>query len=248
MSDIFRVLLLLGFMAGSYLLGSVNSAVLISRTFLKSDVRESGSGSAGTTNMLRTGGALPGVLTLLCDCLKGLIASMAGRILLFNMAFSGICAAENSFFCTNELVSSIVSPMGLAIIMGFCSMLGHIFPIFFGFKGGKGVATALTVMLSADWRAALMALGVFIIMLALSKYVSLGSIMAAFSVPFFMFLNIYVFDNIPFNQVIVISALSAVPMALLIFMHRSNIGRLLKGTENKFAIGNSKNKQEEDHA
>ena len=242
MSDTVRILLLAGFAAGCYLLGSINSAVVISRAFLKNDVRKSGSGSAGTTNMLRTGGALPGVLTLLCDCLKGLIASLLGRILLYNLAFSEICAADDSIFCTNELLSNIVSPIGLAIIMGTFAILGHIYPIFFGFKGGKGVATALTVVLSADWRAALMALSVFIIMTVLTKYVSVGSMLAAFSVPFFMFLNVYVFDNIPFYQAIVITVLSAVPMALLIFMHRSNMKRLIKGEENKFAIGGSKNK------
>ena len=189
-----------------YLIGSINSSILISKLITGKDIRESGSGNAGATNMLRTMGKKYAVITLIIDILKGVVA-----ILLSSFAVS-FGAGEAS-----------------AYIAGVAVVLGHNFPVFFGFRGGKGVATSLGVILLLDWRIGLSVLAVALIIMATTRFVSLGSILAAV---LFMVIQIVVmcvtdtFDTVRLICVLILGI-------LLIFRHRANIVRLIKGEENK---------------
>ena len=192
----------------AYLLGSVIFSVLISKKMAGLDVREKGSGNAGSTNVLRTVGKKAAALTLVCDCLKGvfavLIAVIAGKI------------------ATNTDGSLLVQLAGLAVV------LGHTFPIFFGFKGGKGVATSLGVLLIINWQIGLICLVFALTVMALSRIVSLGSIAAAVLFPV---LTIFIHSHyIVSGNYIVFGILLG---AFVIFNHRANVKRLLAGTENK---------------
>src|SRR5574344_1948239 len=147
----------------AYLLGSISFSVIISKKMAGFDVREKGSGNAGTTNVLRTVGKKAAILTLICDCLKGIVAVfiawIAGKIV------SGTDA------------SLLVQLSALAVV------LGHSYPIFFNFKGGKGVATSLGVLLIINWKIGLICLVFALVLMAVSKIVSLGSIAAAILFP-----------------------------------------------------------------
>lgn len=190
----------------SYLVGSINSSILISRAVSGKDIRESGSGNAGTTNMLRTLGKKYAAITLVIDILKGVIAIVLARLSV------NLGAAES-----------------LPYIAGVCVVLGHNFPIFFGFRGGKGVATSLGVVLLLDWKIGLAVLVIAIALMAVSRYVSLGSVVAAVV---FMVLQTVVmvkgdgFDTVRFICVIILGG-------LLIARHHANIARLIRGEENK---------------
>ncbi len=198
----------------SYFIGSVSSAVIISKLMSGKDIREEGSGNAGATNMLRVHGKGAGALTLVCDILKGVIAILLS--MLFDMWLKS--AAPDSIFIGN-----------LAYIAGFFAVIGHDFPIFFKFCGGKGVATSLGVVLMLNWKIGLIVLALALIIMIVSRYVSLGSITAAVSYPILVIG--FMVGSEKWN---VFYILSAVLMALvLILKHHANISRLLKGEENK---------------
>ncbi len=190
--------------AAGYLLGSLNSALIVGK-FYSVDVRQHGSGNAGTTNTMRTLGKKAALFVLLGDIAKGLLAYAAGY-----------------FICGGQLDG---------MIAGTAAIIGHIWPVYFGFKGGKGVLTTLAVLFMLDWRAALGLLCVFIVILILTRFVSLGSVVGAFLFPF---VEILFGRN---TETIIFSAIIAV---LIIVMHRSNIKRLLSGTESKFSFGKRK--------
>ena len=193
----------------AYLIGSINFSVLISKKMAGFDVREKGSGNAGTTNMLRSVGKKAAVITLVCDILKGVV-SIVIAIIVGNIAKN----------LDRELLLQIA---GIAVV------LGHTFPIFFGFKGGKGVATSLGVLLMSNWQIGLICLVFALVLMALTKMVSLGSISAAILFPvliLFMPHTAYLVDG----NYIIYSILIAV---LVVFNHRANVKRLLNGTENK---------------
>ena len=139
-----------------YLLGNISSGVLIGKAFGVKDIRKVGSGNAGTTNVLRNLGWLPSVLTLICDCLKGFVACLVGR--------------------------RLGGDLGM-MIGGLASILGHDFPVFFGFKGGKGIATSLGVILSMNPLLALALLIVQIIAVALTRYMSVASLITTVAFP-----------------------------------------------------------------
>ena len=190
----------------AYLIGSINSSILISKAVTGKDIRESGSGNAGATNMLRTMGKKYAIITLVIDILKGVVALLLAK---FAMSFG---AYDVSMY-----------------IAGVAVVVGHNFPVFFGFKGGKGVATSLGVILLLDWKIGLITLAIAIVIMAISKYVSLGSIMAAVV---FMILQIAVMiinDSFDVTRLVCVLILGG----LLIIRHRANIVRLLNGTENK---------------
>ena len=151
----------------SYLLGSLNFGIILSRKFQKEDVRTHGSGNAGSTNMLRNYGKLPAVATILGDMAKVAVAILLVRLLVGNELY-----AQQTIF--------IKSFAGL-----FC-VLGHIFPCFFRFKGGKGVATCGGMVFMIDWRIALILLAVFFVAVLITKWVSLGSILMAILYPVLM--------------------------------------------------------------
>ena len=174
------------------------------------DVREKGSGNAGTTNVLRSVGKKAAVITLILDVLKGVLAVLVAYI-------------------AGNIVKEGVDKALLIQIAGLLVIVGHTFPIFFGFKGGKGIATALGVLLITNWNIGLICLVFALVLMALTKMVSLGSISAAILFPvliLFMPHTAYLVDG----NYIIYSILIAV---LVVFNHRANVKRLLNGTENK---------------
>lgn len=180
-----------------YLLGSVNTSLVVGK-FYGIDVRKHGSGNAGTTNTLRVLGKTAAIMVLAGDILKAIIACIAGRIITGGDA--GVMAA------------------------GMGAILGHNWPVYFGFKGGKGVLTSAAVVFMMDWKAGLIVLGVFAVLVAVTRYVSLGSIIAAFLFPV---VSLFLGRDLLF---IVFAAAIAL---LIIARHRANIIRLVKGTESK---------------
>lgn len=207
----------------AYLIGSVNSSIIMSKAFFGTDIRASGSGNAGATNMLRTHGTKMAVATLICDVLKGVIAVFIGIIIeRLSVSINGKIAA---IFLGN-----------LKYIAGFFAVLGHNFPIFFQFKGGKGVSTCLGAMLVINPIVALIALIIAVILMATTKFVSLGSIVGAGIFP--ILLITFGFGK---GELEPVGIFFAVLMAgLIIFRHRSNIKRLLNGTENKLSFSKEK--------
>ena len=149
----------------AYLIGSISFAVIFAKAFMKKDVRELGSGNAGATNVLRNAGVVPGLLTFLCDALKGFAASYMGYAI-----FDYIHTQTNS-----EWSYAIYG----AYLCGAACMLGHILPIFFEFKGGKGVATSVGIFAVCCPIAIIIGLSVFILCVIFTRYVSLGSVLAA---------------------------------------------------------------------
>ncbi len=196
----------------SYLLGSLNFGVILSKYLKKEDVRESGSGNAGSTNMLRSYGKTMGILTILGDMLKVMVAIMIAKMIISPAEIAGYIDINGN---ENILIKSFA---------GFFSVLGHIFPCFFKFKGGKGVATSGGMVFMIDWRIALILLAVFILTVLLTKYVSLGSILMA--VFYTVLIGIF-YKNI---VLIVIAVFFTV---VVITAHRSNVKKLMSGTESK---------------
>ena len=194
----------------AYLLGSISFSVIISKKMAGFDVRKKGSGNAGATNVLRSVGKKEAVLTLLCDCLKGVVA------VLFAVIVGKIAS--------NTDKALLVQLAGIAVV------IGHTFPIFFGFKGGKGVATSLGVLLVTNWQIGLICLVFALVLMALTKMVSMGSVGAAILFPvlvLFIKTNFIVTEG---SGYLIYSIILAV---LVAFNHRSNIKRILNGTENK---------------
>jgi len=190
----------------AYLLGSIPFGYLLVLVFRKQDIRAIGSGNIGATNVARTGAKGLGIATLLLDCLKGFVAVMLARYL-------------------------VPGNLDLAACAAVAAILGHIFPVWLGFRGGKGIATALGVFLALSWPTALCALAVFILVTVASKYVSLGSILGAAALPMFM---LY-FES--YRSPLFIGGTIFISL-LCILKHSANIARLKNGTENK--LGASK--------
>lgn len=193
----------------SYLLGSLNSSIIISKLFLHKDIREYGSGNAGLTNSYRTMGAGKTLLVLIGDIAKGVIAVSIG-------IFLGVPLG-------NVMMGKLVAAIFVIV--------GHVFPLYFGFRGGKGILVGATALFMLDYRMFLIAFALFVAAVALTRWVSLGSILGAISFPITMFC---------FYREIVTTVIAVVLAAVVIYMHRSNIGRICKGTENKFSFKSNK--------
>jgi len=191
----------------SYLLGSIATAVWVGKIFHKVDVREHGSGNAGATNVIRVLGWKTGVPVLLLDVFKGWTAAMLP--VFFNLAGDG-----------TALITNYQIAAGLAVV------IGHIYPVFAGFRGGKGVATIAGVLLAIHPLLTISCLGIFLCVLLISGYVSLSSISAGIAFPIFLFLF---FDT----PSVFFKIFSVVVAIALIFTHRKNISRLLRGEELK---------------
>ncbi|MCI8353050.1 MAG: glycerol-3-phosphate 1-O-acyltransferase PlsY [Clostridia bacterium] len=196
----------------AYAIGSVSFSVIFSKKIAGFDVREKGSGNAGSTNVLRTVGKKAAALTLVCDILKGIVAILMAIV-----------------------VGNIVKDVDKALLVQIASIavvVGHTFPIFFGFKGGKGVATSLGVLLLVNWQIGLICLVFALVIMALTRMVSAGSILAAILFPvltLFIGQDYYVVSGNYF--------IFSVIMALIVaFNHRTNISRILSGTENKLSF------------
>ena len=206
----------------SYLLGSCNSAIIVVRLLKHKDVRDFGSKNAGLTNTLRCSGKLPALLTLIGDLAKGIVA-----------AFISIKLWELLLGADFES-TLLFDERAVGYLSGIFSILGHIFPVYYGFKGGKGVLVSCSILLVIDPVTFCIVIPVFILVVAVSRYVSLGSILAACAYPVItFFVHMYVYD-IGLPRSILHTGMVAVTSALLIYMHRTNIVRLKNGTENKF--------------
>lgn len=205
----------------AYLIGSVNFSVLISKKMAGFDVREKGSGNAGTTNMLRSVGKKAAAITLVCDILKGVI-SIVIAIIVGNVAKN----------LDRELLLQIA---GIAVV------LGHTFPIFFGFKGGKGVATSLGVLLMSNWQIGLICLVFAVALMVLTRMVSLGSCAAAVLFPVLtLFINQHYTVLTDGKSGRVYFVYSVILAIIVLYNHRSNIKRILSGTENKLSFKGTK--------
>ena len=205
----------------AYLIGSINFSVLISKKMAGFDVREKGSGNAGTTNMLRSVGKKAAVITLVCDILKGVV-SIVIAIIVGNIAKN----------LDRELLLQIA---GIAVV------LGHTFPVFFGFRGGKGVATSLGVLLMSNWQIGLICLVFAVVLMALTRMVSLGSCAAAVLFPVLtLFINQHYTVLTDGKSGRVYFIYSVILAIIVLYNHRSNIKRILSGTENKLSFKNTK--------
>lgn len=201
----------------AYCIGSINFSVIISKKMAGFDVRDKGSGCAGTTNMLRAVGKKAAVITLICDILKGVVT------IAFSMILGNILKDVNQ-----ELLLQVT---GIAVV------IGHTFPIFFGFKGGKGVATSLGILLMSNWKIGLICLVFALVLMLLTKMVSLGSCGAAILFPV---LTLFINDSYTIltqgksgSTYFIYSVILAI---IVLYNHRSNIQRLLNGTENKISF------------
>lgn len=208
-----------------YLIGSINLSIILSHLMGKGDIRNYGSGNAGTTNTLRTLGKLPALAVLLFDIFKGVIAIfLANKLMLL-----GLNSIENGEYMQLSLEYA-------TLVSGLFAILGHNFPIYYGFKGGKGIATSLGVILTIEPLIGLTCAVFAIVLILSSRMVSLGSIFAAFLYPVLVFvLGGELGANFP-NELmykIPYCVFSLILATLAIYRHRSNIDRLLKGTENK---------------
>ncbi len=194
----------------AYLIGSIPSSLIVSRSQFNIDIRDYGSGNAGATNTFRVLGSKWGTLVMIMDMLKGLIAVKLALLLPYYIG--------NEFERTNFQIG-----------LGLAAVLGHIFPIWAEFRGGKGVATLFGLIISISPWTALSCVGVFLVVLYLTRFVSLSSILASMAFPVFI-LVVFNVDNIAYR-------IFAIAVALLVVMtHQKNIGRLLSGVENKVPI------------
>ncbi len=197
----------------AYLIGSINFSVIISKKVAGFDVREKGSGNAGSTNVLRSVGKGAALLTLICDVLKGVIAILIAIWL-------------------GKIVENADKAL-LVQIAGIAVVLGHTFPIFFKFKGGKGVATSLGILLMTNWQIGLICLVFALVLMALTQMVSLGSCSAAVLFPV---LTLFIKDHFIVTEGTDYFIFSVILAIIVLVNHRSNIKRMLNGTENKLSF------------
>lgn len=197
----------------AYAIGSINFSVIFSKKFAGFDIREKGSGNAGTTNMLRSVGKKAATITLVCDILKGVISILIAFI----------------FSKMNQNLDGAL----LVQIAALLVVIGHTFPVFFGFKGGKGVATSLGILLLINWQIGLICLIFALIIMATTRMVSAGSVTAAILYPVLVICGVGKEYFIIGGNYIIFSILLAL---IVIYNHRSNIKRILSGTENKLNI------------
>jgi len=198
----------------AYLLGSIPTAVWVGKWFYGVDVRNEGSGNAGATNTIRVLGPKAGIPVVIIDILKGYFA-------VWMMPFfieAGTATDTQIYF---------------EIIAGLLAVIGHALPVFAGFRGGKGVATLLGIGIALYGNAVLFSVGIFLVVVTVTRYVSLGSVLAGIAFPLFV---IYYF-NVTNPGLIILSVFAAV---FLLWTHRKNIQRLLKGTENRFSFKKGK--------
>jgi len=196
--------------AGSYLIGSVNFAVIVSKVVAGEDIRTKGSGNAGMTNILRTYGKGPAAVTAVGDFSKAIVAIILSRVLFHHFGLGGMIDA--------------------GYIAGIFVLLGHIYPLYFGFRGGKGVMTTLGIIFVINPLVCLILAGIFIPVMFITKIVSIGSVLGAIAYPVITWLT----DYLRGRTVIFDIVFAVVYMVIVLYMHRSNIKRLLNGTENKF--------------
>ncbi len=210
----------------AYLVGSIPTSILIARGVKGIDIRQHGSGNAGGTNVFRVLGWKYGVLTIILDALKGAVAViLIARLYLGNFPFPNATPFDDFTL--------------VQIIAGLVAVVGHIWTIFAGFKGGKGIATSLGFLIAIITVDMFIALGVFFLVVTVSRYVSLGSILAAISVPLILIIreNIFHVEISGYHTILPFAILLAL---LVIYTHRANVGRLLNGSESRITLFNKK--------
>lgn len=209
----------------AYLLGSINTAVIVTKivTKGKGDIREMGSGNAGFTNVLRSVGKVPAIFTIVCDLLKALIAVWLGGLLFSFMTVGGQFEMAN-----------IIS-VG-KYVCGFACILGHSYPIYFHFKGGKGIVTAAGMMLVLDWRVFLMILGTFLLVFIITKIISVASLTCAALYGVYTFILTYLVDK---GSVLYVTFCTVFAFGIGVFVivkHKDNIKRIIRGEEKKITV------------
>lgn len=216
-----------------YLLGGINWAIILTRAYQRKDIRDQGSGNAGMTNVLRSVGKLPALLTFLGDFAKCVAAVLLSRLVL-NGAY---------------LLFLDIAPTGEMLrvaqyLAGAACVVGHIFPIYYGFRGGKGIVCAAAMIALTDWRAFLAVIVTFGLVFLWKKIISLGSVTCAALYPVYAFLFTFFLDYCrygqPLSYLIFVTGVAAFTGGLVLFKHRANIGRLLRGEEKPIVGGKSK--------
>ncbi len=207
-------------MLTAYLLGSLNFGIIVTKLIVGEDIREKGSGNAGATNVLRSHGKGLAALTTVGDLGKAIASVLIAEHVWFPLFDCGDYGRYGAY------------------LAGLFCIVGHMYPLYFGFRGGKGVMTILGMMLVLDWRVALIALAAFIVVVAISKMVSLGSILAGVVLSVSTFVKLKFFDHVGGAELIFCTAMVVFVVALAVMKHSSNIVRILNGTENK--IGSKK--------
>jgi glycerol-3-phosphate acyltransferase PlsY len=202
--------------AVAYLLGSIPFGYLLVRIFRGEDIRRTGSGNIGATNVARSGAKGLGIATLALDALKGATA----------VGLAAFLAASKYNLCGDFVEDPCALPLRLMSLAALFAVLGHVFPVWLRFKGGKGVATALGVFCVLFPKAILVALAIFILVVAITRYVSLGSILGAIAFP----VAAYFMQNADWFSLLLASGVSLI----IVVKHHQNISRLLAGTENRF--------------
>jgi glycerol-3-phosphate acyltransferase PlsY len=204
----------------AYLIGSISSAVLVSKRFYGIDIREHGSGNAGATNTFRILGKNAGIIVMVADMLKGFLAVKLSLV--------------SSYTWTSEPF------VNLQVMLGIAAVLGHIFPIFAGFRGGKGIATLFGMILGIQPLVAVSLVGVFMLMLLATRYVSLSSISASIAFPL---LILFIFREPELSYKIFAIGTAA----LVVLTHHKNITRLITGSESKVPIFKKRDKKRKDN-
>lgn len=211
--DIYKIVIICVISAViGYLIGSVNSAITVIKLWKKEDIREHGSKNAGLTNTLRVYGKKAAIVILICDLLKGIIAVSLCRFIA-------------------SVTGTVENTVLIGYVAGIFVMIGHIFPLYYGFKGGKGVLIAATTLLAIDPFTFSIIIPFFILMVIIFNYVSLGSMIAA---AFYPVVTYFCQTMRGFQTAVPDTIFAAIIGIIIIYMHRSNIKRLRNGTENKF--------------
>jgi acyl phosphate:glycerol-3-phosphate acyltransferase len=210
----------------SYLVGSIPTSIIISKLTSGIDIREHGSGNAGGSNVMRILGWKQGLLVIILDALKGAFAV----VVIARLHYGGLPFQNVSPFDDFTLVQ---------IIAGIAAVIGHIWTVFAGFRGGKGIATALGMLIMIVTVDMLVALGIFIIVVTISRYISLGSILAALSVPLTLAFRENILNDHIQSYGTLLPFVAAVSL-LVVFTHRKNVIRLLNGTESKLSFKKKK--------
>ena len=204
-----------------YFLGSLNFAIIVVKIITGKDIRTMGSKNGGLTNTYRCCGAVPALLTLIGDLSKGVMAVAAARTIAYGLE-AGLSPDNDTHY--------------IGYIAGLFAVIGHIFPAYFQFRGGKGVLVGVASFLMVDPKVFAALLAIFIVIVALSHYVSVGSIISAAYCPLATLLMSWIVDGDSFGRSLLYMVLSIPMAAIVIWMHRTNIQRLRDGNENKFSF------------
>jgi acyl phosphate:glycerol-3-phosphate acyltransferase len=202
--------------AVAYLLGSIPFGYLLVRIFRGEDIRQTGSGNIGATNVVRSGAKGLGIATLALDAIKGALA----------VGLAALVAGSKYNLCGDFFQHPCAPALRLMSLAAICAVLGHVFPVWLRFKGGKGVATALGAFCVLFPKVILVSLVIFILVVAITRYVSLGSILGAIAFP----VAAYFMQNADWLSLFLASGVSLI----IVLKHHQNISRLLAGTENRF--------------